>query len=153
MTQGEKIKTQRLQRGLTQAALSSLAGVTIRTIQRIENNEVVPSLHSLKQIGDVLKFDLLDQGQMEPPNNPKELLLIKITDMNQLLTDLKTLFKNHWRLLLAIALVFWLSSNYLDIKQAVADAGAEINPQQFFNKFQTPNGCPGANFATPCRKH
>lgn len=42
--------------------------------------------------------------------------------MNQLLTDLKTLFKNHWRLLLAIALIFWLSSNYLDIKRAVADA-------------------------------
>lgn len=122
MTKGEKIKTRRLQVGLTQSTLSELTGLTTRTIQRIENNEVEPSLHSIKKIGDALKIDLLKEGQAGQPNDQGDILIIKTTNMNQLLTDLKTLFKNHWRLLLGIVLIFWLSSNYTDIKRAVVDA-------------------------------
>jgi len=46
---------------------------------------------------------------------------IKITDMNQLLNDLKILLKNNWKLLLLIVLVIFLISNYTDIKAGIMD--------------------------------
>jgi hypothetical protein len=42
--------------------------------------------------------------------------------MDKLLTDLKALFKNHWKLILKVVLVFWLLSNYTDIKKGILDA-------------------------------
>ena len=41
--------------------LSEKAGLTERTIQRIENHEVEPSKHSLKKIGEVLNQNLNEQ--------------------------------------------------------------------------------------------
>jgi transcriptional regulator with XRE-family HTH domain len=118
----ELIKEKRLRGGLTQSALSELTGITIRTIQRIENNEVVPSLHSLKKIGEALQIDLLEQP-IESETTPKtDVITIKLTSMDKLLTDLKTLFKNHWKLILKAVLVFWLLSNYTDIKKGILDA-------------------------------
>jgi transcriptional regulator with XRE-family HTH domain len=122
MSKGELIKEKRLRGGLTQSALSELTGITIRTIQRIENNEVVPSLHSLKKIGEALQIDLLEQP-IESETTPKtDVITIKLTSMDKLLTDLKTLFKNHWKLILKAVLVFWLLSNYTDIKKGILDA-------------------------------
>lgn len=122
MSKGELIKEKRLRGGLTQSALSELTGITIRTIQRIENNEVVPSLHSLKKIGEALQIDLLEQP-IESETAPKtDVITIKLTSMDKLLTDLKTLFKNHWKLILKAVLVFWLLSNYTDIKKGILDA-------------------------------
>lgn len=46
---------------------------------------------------------------------------IKITDMNQLLNDLKMLLKNNWKILLLIVLVIFLISNYTDIKAGIMD--------------------------------
>jgi transcriptional regulator with XRE-family HTH domain len=43
---------------ISQKELSEQTGLTLRTIQGIENNEVKPSLYSLKDIGEVLKCDL-----------------------------------------------------------------------------------------------
>ncbi len=62
---GEKIKELRLKKGLTQTELSSLSGITIRTIQRIENNKVKPSIHSLKVLGEVLEADLTKNAKGE----------------------------------------------------------------------------------------
>lgn len=122
MSKGELIKEKRLRVGLTQSALSELTGITIRTIQRIENNEVVPSLHSLKKIGEALQMDLLEQA-LEAETTPKtDIITIKLTNMDKLLTDLKALFKNHWKLILKVVLVFWLLSNYTDIKKGILDA-------------------------------
>jgi transcriptional regulator with XRE-family HTH domain len=122
MSKGELIKEKRLRGGLTQSALSELTGITIRTIQRIENNEVVPSLHSLKKIGEALQIDLLEQP-IESETTPKtDVITIKLTSMDKLLTDLKTLFKNHWKLILKAILVFWLLSNYTEIKKGIPDA-------------------------------
>ena len=124
MSKGELIKEKRLRGGLTQSALSELTGITIRTIQRIENNEVVPSLHSLKKIGEALQIDLLEQP-IESETTPKtDVITIKLTSMDKLLTDLKTLFKNHWKLILKAVLVFWLLSNYTEIKKGILDAWA-----------------------------
>ena len=54
---GERLKEIRTGLHYSQKELSEKTGLTLRTIQRIENNEVKPSLHSLKVIGEVLNTD------------------------------------------------------------------------------------------------
>ena len=49
-----QIKELRKKKGLTQLDLSQKSGLSLRTIQRIENDEVKPSVYSLKKIGEVL---------------------------------------------------------------------------------------------------
>jgi len=41
--------------------------------------------------------------------------------MNQLITDLKTLFKNNWKIILLIVLVIYLISNYTDFKTGIIE--------------------------------
>jgi transcriptional regulator with XRE-family HTH domain len=48
---GERLKEVRIGLNCSQKELSEKTGLTLRTIQRIENNEVKPSLYSLKAIG------------------------------------------------------------------------------------------------------
>jgi len=60
MNIGIVIKEVRKQKGLTQLDLSEYANLSERTIQRIENNEVEPTLYSLKSIGDILEVNLLE---------------------------------------------------------------------------------------------
>jgi transcriptional regulator with XRE-family HTH domain len=60
MNIGIVIKEVRKQRGFTQLELSETAKISVRTIQRIENDEVEPSFYSLKSIGEILKVDLLE---------------------------------------------------------------------------------------------
>ena len=55
---GERLKEIRTSQNCSQKELSEKTGLTLRTIQRIENNEVKPSLHSLKMIGDALETNL-----------------------------------------------------------------------------------------------
>jgi transcriptional regulator with XRE-family HTH domain len=52
---GERLKELRTNLNYSQKELSEKTGLTLRTIQRIENKEVKPSLHSLKLIGNALK--------------------------------------------------------------------------------------------------
>ena len=62
MNLNRQIKNLRLKKGYTQFDLSEKSGLSLRTIQRVENNEVKPSLYSLKKIGDVFQeeFDMKD---------------------------------------------------------------------------------------------
>ena len=60
MNIGIVIKEVRKQKGLTQLDLSEHANLSVRTIQRIEKNEVEPSFYSLKSIGEILEIDLLE---------------------------------------------------------------------------------------------
>ena len=53
---GTKIKELRKKEGLTQLDLSEKSGLSLRTIQRIENNENKPSVYSLRMIGEVLNY-------------------------------------------------------------------------------------------------
>ena len=118
---GSKLKEIRTGKNLSQKDLSEKTGLTLRTIQRIENNEVKPSLYSLKVIGEVLLIDLTEFAQ-KTESKPYEFnLTIKITDMNQLVSDLKTLVKNNWKILLFIVLVIFLLSNYNEIKSGFVD--------------------------------
>jgi transcriptional regulator with XRE-family HTH domain len=118
---GAKVKELRIGLNLSQKELSEKTGLTLRTIQRIENNEVKPSLYSLKVIGEALSKDLTEYSP-KPETKPYEFsLTIKITDMNQLINDLKTLIKNNWKIILLILLVVSFLLNYEDIKSGFVD--------------------------------
>ena len=67
MNLNRQIKNLRLKKGYTQLDLSEKSGLSLRTIQRIEKNEVKPSLYSLKKIGDVFQeeFDMKDYSPSE----------------------------------------------------------------------------------------
>jgi len=118
---GARVKELRTGMSLSQKELSEKTGLTLRTIQRIENNEVKPSLYSLKVISEALSADLTEFVP-KPEAKPYEFsLTIKITDMNQLINDLKTLVKNNWKILLLILLIIFLLSNYDEIKSGFVD--------------------------------
>mgnify|MGYP000326911403 FL=1 len=55
---GYKIKELRKKFNYTQSELSEVSGLSIRTIQRLENNEVSPSSYTLKVLSDIFNFDL-----------------------------------------------------------------------------------------------
>jgi transcriptional regulator with XRE-family HTH domain len=116
------IKDFRIKQGLTQQQLADEAGVTLRTIQRIENGEVKPSLHSLNSLGRVLNADF---SELSPKSELKPYefnFTLKITDMNQFLNDLKVLVKTHWKTIFLIVLAIYLFTSYADIKAGIMDA-------------------------------
>ena len=119
---GERLKELRTSMNCSQKELSQQTGLTLRTIQRIENNEVKPSLYSLKVIGEALKTDVSDFVKKSDTKPYEFNLTLKITDMNQFLNDLKTLVKNHWKTIFIIVLVVYLFTSYTDIKAGIMDA-------------------------------
>jgi transcriptional regulator with XRE-family HTH domain len=119
---GTRLKEIRTCLNISQKELSEQTGLTLRTIQRIENNEVKPSLHSIKVISEALEIEsseLIEKSDIKPYEFN---LTLKITDMNQFLNDLKTLVKTHWKTILIIVLVIYLFSSYTDIKSGIMDA-------------------------------
>ncbi len=118
---GERVKEIRLQQGLTQTELSEKCGMTVRTIQRIENHEVSPSLHSLKMLSDALQIPLSEFQDVKTQKPYQFEFKLTITDMNQFIEDLKTLIKNNWKILLIISLIIYLLTNYTDIKSGILD--------------------------------
>ena len=118
---GERLKEHRTSLNCSQKELSEKTGLTLRTIQRIENNEVKPSLYSLKMIGEALKTDFSEFAKQSETKPYEFNFSIKITDMNQFLNDLKVLVKTHWKTIFLIVLVIWLVINYTDIKSGIMD--------------------------------
>jgi len=118
---GERLKELRTSLNYSQKELSEQTGLTLRTIQRIENNEVKPSLYSLKVIGKALKIDLSEFVKKFDSKPYEFSFTIKITDMNQLVNDLKTLFRNNWKIILFVGLVIYLVASYPDIKSGFLD--------------------------------
>jgi len=119
---GERLKELRTGLNISQKELSEKTGLTLRTIQRIENNEVKPSLYSVKAISDALELassELLNTSDTKPYEFNVNL---KITDMNQFLNDLKVLVKTHWKTIFIIVLVIYLFTSYTDIKSGIMDA-------------------------------
>ena len=119
---GTTLKEIRTRLNYSQKELSEQTGLTLRTIQRIENNEVKPSLHSLKVIGEVLKTDLSDFIKTSEAKPYEFNVNLKITDMNQFLNDLKALVKTHWKTIFIIILVIYLFTSYTDIKSGIMDS-------------------------------
>lgn len=118
---GQRVKEIRTGLNISQKELSEKTGLTQRTIQRIENNEVKPSLYSSKVIGEALNTDLSDFGKTSEAKPYEFNLTLKITDMNQFLNDLKTLVKNNWKIILVIVLVTFFLSSYDAIKAGIID--------------------------------
>jgi transcriptional regulator with XRE-family HTH domain len=119
---GERLKELRTNFNCSQKELAEKTGLTLRTIQRIENNEVKPSLYSLKVIGEVLKTDLSEFVKTSETKPYEFNVNLKITDMNQFLNDLKALVKTHWKTIFIIILVIYLFTSYTDIKAGIMDA-------------------------------
>jgi len=119
---GARLKEIRISLNCSQKELSEQTGLTLRTIQRIENNEVKPSLYSLKVIGEVLKTDLSDFIKTSEAKPYEFNVNLKITDMNQFLNDLKALVKTHWKTIFIIILVIYLFTSYTEIKSGIMDA-------------------------------
>jgi transcriptional regulator with XRE-family HTH domain len=122
---GARLKEIRTSLNISQKELSEQTGLTLRTIQRIENNEVKPSLYSLKVIGEVLKTDLSEFVKASESKPYEFNLTLKITDMNQFLHDLKTLVITHWKTIFVIVLVVYLFTSYSDIKSGIMDGWNE----------------------------
>lgn len=57
MSIGQKIKDARIKKGLTQEDLAAKTDISIRTIQRIENDEVDPRSFTLQAIATVLEIE------------------------------------------------------------------------------------------------
>lgn len=55
---GQKIKDLRLLKGLTQEDLAEKTGLSVRTIQRIENGEVDPRTFTLTALAEALEVDI-----------------------------------------------------------------------------------------------
>ena len=119
---GARLKEIRTSLNCSQKELSEQTGLTLRTIQRIENNEVKPSLYSLKVIGEALNADLSDFVKTSEAKPYEFNLNLKITDMNQFLNDLKALVKTHWKTIFIIILFIYLFTSYTDIKAGIMDA-------------------------------
>ncbi len=119
---GARLKEIRTSLNCSQKELSEQTGLNLRTIQRIENNEVKPSLYSLKVIGEALNTDLSDFIKTSEAKPYEFNLNLKITDMNQFLNDLKALVKTHWKTIFIIVLVIYLFTSYTDIKAGIMDA-------------------------------
>ena len=119
---GERLKELRTSMNCSQKELSEKTGLTLRTIQRIENNNVKPSLYSLKVIGEAFKTDFSEFAKQSETKPYEFNLSLKITDMNQFLNDLKVLVKTHWKIIFFIVLVIYLFTSYADIKAGIMDA-------------------------------
>ena len=119
---GARLKEIRTSLNISQKELSEQTGLTPRTIQRIENNEVKPSLYSLKVIGEALKTDLSEFIKTSETKPYEFNVTLKITDMNQFLNDLKALVKTHCKTISIIILVIYLFTSYTDIKAGIMDA-------------------------------
>jgi transcriptional regulator with XRE-family HTH domain len=119
---GERLKELRTGLNISQKELSEKTGLTLRTIQRIENNEVKPSLYSVKAISDALELASSELLNTSETKHYEFNLNPKITDMNQFLNDLKALVKTHWKTIFVIILVIYLFTSYTDIKSGIMDA-------------------------------
>lgn len=118
---GLRVKEIRTRLNFSQKELAEQTGLTLRTIQRIENNEVKPSLHSLKEMERVLKTDFSEFKITTEPKPYEFNITLKITDMNQFIADLKTLIKNNWKIILWLIVISFLFSNYEVIKAGFID--------------------------------
>jgi hypothetical protein len=81
----------------------------------------MPSLYSLKVIGEALKTDVSEFVKKSDTKPYEFNFTIKITDMNQFLNDLKILVNNHWKPILLIVLVVWIVISYPEIKSGIID--------------------------------
>jgi transcriptional regulator with XRE-family HTH domain len=111
---GEYIKEVRISKGVTQTELSEKSGIAVRTIQRIENSEVTPSIYSLNAIGAALDVKLNEVPNAA--NDGKFEFKIVISNFSNLFVDIKTLIKRNMKTLLVIVTVTFGLLSFKDLK-------------------------------------
>jgi transcriptional regulator with XRE-family HTH domain len=62
------VKEARLAKGYTQKELSDLSNISVRSIQRIENGDILPRIYTLKTLSEVLgiSFEALQKTEIQP---------------------------------------------------------------------------------------
>ena len=55
---GERIRQDRVIKGLTQSELAEKLGKTLRTVQKYESGEIEPSLDTISQVNQILDINL-----------------------------------------------------------------------------------------------
>jgi len=68
MTAINNIAQLRKSKGLTQEELAEKAGVTVRTIQRMESNETLPRAYTLKKMAEALEVSLQELQKHDQPD-------------------------------------------------------------------------------------
>ena len=81
MNLGIVIKEVRKQKGLTQLELSEHANISVRTIQRIEKDEVEPSFYSLRCLSEILEVDFLEIKHRNSTTFTAKILGIHLNDL------------------------------------------------------------------------
>tara|TARA_R110002012_G_scaffold322087_1_gene555019 strand:+ start:62271 stop:62852 length:582 start_codon:yes stop_codon:yes gene_type:complete len=82
MNLGEKIILERKNKGLSQELLAENCGISLRTIQRIENNKSNPRPYTLKVIADALNIQVEQLEQNDNSESAKDYSLSKINLIN-----------------------------------------------------------------------
>ena len=116
---GKRIKEIRISQGLTQDELSEKSGIAVRTIQRIENNQVTPSIYSIKAIGEALDVDINET--VADSNDTKFEIKFVISNFSNLFVDVKTLINRNWKILLGLFVLVVITIFYKDSKLFLAD--------------------------------
>ena len=111
---GEHIKEIRISKGFTQVELSEKSGIAVRTIQRIENGEVTPSIYSLNAIGAALDVKLNEIPVVE--NDVKFEFKIVISNFSNLFVDIKMLIKRNWKALIVMSIALFSILYFKDLK-------------------------------------
>jgi transcriptional regulator with XRE-family HTH domain len=71
---GEQIKASRQKKNLSQLELANKCNLNIRTVQRIESNQVEPRLYTLRVIGEALNIKLTTKDDLETEDKQLEQL-------------------------------------------------------------------------------
>ncbi|WBL20938.1 helix-turn-helix domain-containing protein [Zunongwangia sp. HRR-M8] len=90
-----RIKNFRIQKGFSQEALAEHSGLSVRTIQRMENNDSMPNADSLKKVAEALKI-------------PIE----KLSKNTKSLSDLQYLKALNLSALSSLIFVFWFGTTF-----------------------------------------
>lgn len=65
------IAAERRKLGMTQETLADLAGITVRTVQRIENGQTIPRAHTARVLAHSLQLPLEDLYAKALPSSPE----------------------------------------------------------------------------------
>ncbi len=74
---GERLKTLREERGISQQRLSELAGVTKSFISQVERGKVMPSIASIRRLAGALGFTLARLFSQVPEEHPEDRVVVR----------------------------------------------------------------------------
>ena len=86
---GEKIRQIRKSKGLTQEQLAERIGIDNKHLSRIENGKHMPTYKILKNLAEVLEFDIyaLDDTQIDEIKQPDKVYLKSLSILNSAKTE------------------------------------------------------------------